>query len=564
MDVDVDDSGNINEEPTIVHMRTSVKKSDWHRTTLSQVGVERGVSALLTLNLPSSYSSDGTRMQSSQANCLDASASAPVVAPSPMQRDSCDTSSRKQAPNEADTTTSSTTGKVVQSAAPLTCEQSLDRIMLSHFDAVSKDCIMTLLKIVNNLLQKPLDSRVRSINLSNRAFHKKVGDVAGGVDFLLACGFSFAQPPPGVGGGNQKEMVELLPRNESQVKLKGARDMLHVRAKELGVHQSDLPTIHIPSSSCPSSRGRGDANIRTEFDPFKGHKFNTQAAALGANPNTVAPDGTSYVSNVEKQLNNLTKKAEQMEKSLQSVQVDRMLYAMRPGESQASLSGDGDTVSGAGGKSDGFLLAERMKRMEEERKKRENGGFTTKAMRDLEKMKKAKVYSHTQLRICFPDGCALSARFYPSEKVKHVKEVIRSALCTNDTDDSGVDFDIYVTPPRRALIDSKTLVDEQLVPAAKVHVSWKTRKQPGVQGCNQPKIKPELFTSENKVAGASKLFPDVKSVSKEANKRSIDGPSTITDEDDMVRRMMGKSAKGSLTRKKKSATGGGKPKWFKG
>merc|ERR1712238_496303 len=50
------------------------------------------------------------------------------------------------------------------------------------------------------------------------------------------------------------------------------------------------------------------------------------------------------------------------------------------------------------------------------------GGFTTKAMRDLETMKKRKVYSHTQLAITFPDGIVVKANFHTNERVGVVIE----------------------------------------------------------------------------------------------------------------------------------------------
>ena len=37
----------------------------------------------------------------------------------------------------------------------------------------------------------------------------------------------------------------------------------------------------------------------------------------------------------------------------------------------------------------------------------------------------------------------------------------------------SLEFDLYVAPPRRLLNDAKTLAEEELVPAAKIHVSWK-------------------------------------------------------------------------------------------
>lgn len=173
---------------------------------------------------------------------------------------------------------------------------------------------------------------------------------------------------------------------------------------------------------------------------------------------------------------------------------------------------------------------------------------------DLDKIKQKKIYSFTKLRICFPDGINVYAKFYPSETVASVKEVLIQDVLLN-----AHDFDFYVAPPRRALTLSKSLADEQLVPAAKIHVSWKEAAP------TTEYIKPQLFVS--KIDEVE--FPESKSVLDVA-KQEVEKTSKIN-ENDMVNKMMGKSGFGSLkssskSNSDKSESGQEKkkaPAWFK-
>jgi PUB domain len=54
------------------------------------------------------------------------------------------------------------------------CEAALETLKSSHFDADVLDCVLTLLKYVDGVAQRPGDARTRSIKLSNAAYKQKV------------------------------------------------------------------------------------------------------------------------------------------------------------------------------------------------------------------------------------------------------------------------------------------------------------------------------------------------------------------------------------------------------
>jgi hypothetical protein len=288
-------------------------------------------------------------------------------------------------------------------------EEAWDAILGSNFDVATKDCLGVLLKLIDNLLSSRPDEmpKFRSIRCANAAFDKKVGKIRGGYDFLYSVGFVPKYPAFAVVGvGTDPETLVLPIRNESREMLLRGRTALIVSAvRDLGMDANDLPpsppecppsspppTTAIPSSGTTpgSDRPRGPIPVSSSgFDIYRTHSYNVQSAVVGApNPYT---DGA--MSTTERQLRDLQTKKERMEREMQSIAMsaDRGLVAYHAGEVAPIASAINGGEGGVGGKSDSSLLAARMKRMEEDRKKREDGGFTTRAMRDLETMKKAKV-----------------------------------------------------------------------------------------------------------------------------------------------------------------------------
>lgn len=191
------------------------------------------------------------------------------------------------------------------------------------------------------------------------------------------------------------------------------------------------------------------------------------------------------------------------------------------------------------------MIAGRLKRLEDERKKREEGGFTTSAMREVDKLMNTKVYSHTQVRIDFPEGSWLSAKFQPHEKVALIKKTLQSIF---RIEYSELPFDLYITPPKRILIDGKSLTDEGLVPVAKLRFTWK-------DGSNvlTSYIRPEFFCTQLMgsayhesiliVESNSTNNSNMKAISTADEKRGeSNAGADPSKEDELVRRMLGKQS----------------------
>jgi hypothetical protein len=288
-------------------------------------------------------------------------------------------------------------------------------------------------------------------------------------------------------------------------------------------------------------------NPNPTFDPYKPFAFNVQSAMAGApDPTAILPDGSTGLSLTEQKLDQLKKKQMKIEQELfQSCNLnDRNLIAYHSAPTGAivtvSSNLDTDATFLGSSKGDASLIAGRLKRLEEERKKREEGGFTTSAMRQIDKLMKSKVYSHTQVRVDFPDGDWLSAKFLPHEKISTVKDTIRSVLIAALSD---VRFDLYVTAPKRLLNETSTLAEENLVPAAKIRVVWYESFH-AVSSC----IRPEFFRTDH---GATLSYPDAVPIVEDGEKAIVPtenqtlesgSNSQSSKEDELVRRMLGKQS----------------------
>ena len=561
----------------LVCLRQVVNQADWATTSLKEIlgGDDGSSGVILSLEL-----SNGAASSSSVGNAISSAASSLSIKPviqkssgggSPAMSIAQQPDASSQSPEPMDIDTSNET---LERRTP---NEAWSKVLQSNFDSSTKDCLVTLLRMIDNVLSKPNEPKVRSIRCANVAFDKKVGQCKGGYEFLYSIGWLPRYAALG-GSSGIPEVLELAAENESrETLLRGRQTLVQSALRDLQLSSDDLPklpkapetltasTLAQPPASTRPSNSRGS----TGFNVYKTHSHNIQSAAMGA-PDPYS-DASSTLSSTERQLQQLQTKKDRLESEMQaSIEADRGLVAYLPGQGPV-VAGPSTASSGSSaGKSDSSLVAARMKRMQEERKKQEEGGFTTKAMRDLEKLKKGRAYSHATIRVNFADGSHIHAKFLPKEKVSSIRSIIKSAFLPSVGD--GLDFDLYVAPPRRLLDEDKTLNDEELVPAAKIHVSWKVGGAPTASSSPGSFLQPGLFSTGGSV-GAS--FPDAKPLVKAQKTASTSASSEPpsegqSKEDLLMQRMLGKKG-GLLGTKKKSDSSekgekksGGRPKWFKG
>ena len=419
-------------------------------------------------------------------------------------------------------------------------DQAAETILKHNFDADSKVCVVTLMKVLDNVIQKPYDTRVRRIKLSNAAVHKKILSRKGGVDFLLACGFrQDTLPLPPLSKPNQMpESVLVLTDipaaeedntanttgdDEASVRRKEAYTThiitarrllltratkdLKMKADELPAYKPPPPPISVVGSASHAGAKMTDAN---SFDPYQTHRYDGMSAATGAQ---MTP-GQNYVSTTEKQLQTLQNKQAQLEQKMQQPLPDRAWVATMPNASgmPTAVIASHQEDNNHNDKGTGSLIAAQFQKQQEQRRQREEGGFTTKTMRELEKLKKQKVYAHTQLALQFSDGTVLQGKFLPKEKVRVVLKELKECFV-----EAPATLELYITPPRKTLAPTSSLQEEGLVPAAKVFVKTPLPSR-------RPFLKPELFATTTPTAA----FPAAQSIvaSKDKTAKSSDTNST--------------------------------------
>jgi hypothetical protein len=438
----------------------------------------------------------------------------------------------------------------------LSPQEAIQKILSSNFDSSSIIFFKTILKIITNILSTPkltpqqfyqynnnnnLSStnsiigksiKVRILKLHNKYIQKNIVQMNNGLEFLLhvlgfsyqlsmeeqitvttttlsSSGFDFDRRTNSLNNHTTTcDIIELKPEDEDTMKLQSIyHDIIHVLVHDLNISKHDLPSlpISIPSSSSSSSSSQKvAASTTTLFNPYQSHSYNVSTATTKEKPSQQSSTTTNTNPNItatERQVEILKQKEKSIQQSIQHqfhTLEQRNIQAFLPSTEQLSIvsllsSTDGDDDD----KHDVSLLATQIKKLQSSTSSSNiNNTFQTKAMREMNKLKSKKVYTHVLLKIYFPDGTRLDIQFVPNEKINDVKDVICNCFiddcCYLDSNhnnnsvgsvggESGrrrmvkmdYDFELYIAPPKRILKDNSTLEEEGLVPAAKVFISWK-------------------------------------------------------------------------------------------
>ena len=364
-------------------------------------------------------------------------------------------------------------------------DESISLILKSNFLQDSQRvCITTLLKVITTILNKPQEEKVRKLRLSNATIKSKIVEPQG-TQLLLAIGFLQVMEPPKTAGGEIEQSL-FLPLGSPLDPLHMARHQL----QQLAIHQlkcspDSLPQYNPVTVSAPAGASDSSAS-QNNFDPYVGSRYDAKSAAMGQN---VGPP-SNWKSSTYQQLESLQKKQAKLESKLQKTPggtIPREWIATCK-TSQVLKGGGNEIENSQTKKEDTALLAQQLQKQQTAAQLEAKRGFTTKAMRDLERLKKQKVYSHCQLAIEFPNGTVVKGNFLPKESVASVQQAIMTEVLVVDGGGGSSSltacaalFDLYITPPRTLLKVGETLQGLGLVPAAKVYISWKTKRRLDIQ-----------------------------------------------------------------------------------
>lgn len=508
-----------------------------------------------------------------------------------------------------------------------TLSTSIDKLLSNNFDASSIECIVTLIKMIDNIVKKPTESKVRCIRLLNPNFHSKVGSKVGSVDILVSIGFEISNTDnihdddiDDENESNQERQrqggtISLSPfetataadknaapaepsflilrpsREDTNILIQARHKLAQIATRTLNCPSNKIPKfipptiMKVPTTTSATSAAATSAISTGSFNIYQGRRHDGQSAAVGTN---LGPP-ENYKSITDQKLEVLQKKQLQLEQKLQkqnqvqqqqsssnnrdgTTMLDRQWTRHDPNATTTSNAAADESMTttttpsafstGKSSSSDSALLAGHIQKQMQQRQQEQNRGFTTRAMREVERLKKQRVYSHTVLVIAipqpqFPSLAAASAaassssvillrgNFLPKENIQSVIDSLQRQVFLTTAPDMYLptsSFELYTTPPRTVISPptstSKatkgkvrrtqqqqsplpTLQELGLVPAAKVYLSWKNNAQVGT-------IRPELLqwpttaTTSSSSASSSTVMPTSMVIDSVADDDDID------------------------------------------
>ncbi|KAG7390310.1 hypothetical protein PHYPSEUDO_008138 [Phytophthora pseudosyringae] len=430
------------EQFSLGFLRREIESQAFATATLKELGILSG-SAMFRVQAADGQSS--SIIPSIQSSCVPStqnppapsrkphvsSASTTPVPPAPAP----ETLSRPPAPQTEDVEMKDAvdeekTTDVVDSTAMSSCD-ALQILRDGHFDAVSRTAVTTLMKIVTNILSDLDNEKMRSIRLSNSAFHRSVGQVKGGLEFLRSVGFAVIP---------ETQMLVLNPSPSDRNVLEDGLRLLGIEADDLNISPDTRPVVR---------EKQADQN----FDVFK-----TQITRVQMQPR--GPSTTEVL------VGALKSKQDQLvgqEKPPRNTTV-----ALEGRRASGRIDPVGVSTEGKlSERSDAQLLISSLKARREDMEKTKH--FRTQAMRELDELKRKKIFQTALIRVQFPDRAVVQASFHPNETIQDVMDHVTECLAVQYT---ASKFYLYVTPPTQKLVATKTLAELNLVPAALTYLSW--------------------------------------------------------------------------------------------
>jgi hypothetical protein len=390
-----------------------------------------------------------------------------------------------------------------------------------------------------------------------------------GVQFLVACGFTqpsshhTEQRTISIGdAATAQHTLQLVPLNEDRTHIQYAIQLLQQ------IVQYELPpppvtTAVTASNATATSRATRPVPPKPLFNPYQGYRMDmtgqhppTAATATTTNSTSTSTSTTITSSKIQLELQQLQaaqatiqqrvypNTTKSTDPSMTSIR-DRQwtMTILQPTNQTASMSSNTATstdymnasttatTTTNTNRSDTSLLAQQLQKQTMAQQKRDNSGFTTRAMREIEALQKSRIYTHALLSIQVTMHNNLNqdtkmsgttdasnhnnntiivqfnGTFYPQDTIDTVIQAIRNDCfqlpttttsrtidMKNDHDLSTLDFELYSTPPmityrthqsnsntmkkmkntKTSNTAQQTLQEAQLVPASKLYVRWIT------------------------------------------------------------------------------------------
>ena len=258
-----------------------------------------------------------------------------------------------------------------------------------------------------------------SINASNKAFKERVSSAKGAIELMQVIGFKaeaktssgpvsvFADPSAHL------EAIILPSHPSDDDRLRKVYNLLFSATETLGIPADEVPKLRNNSTSHVMLAAAPPAEF--EFDPMKPLMYRTVPS--GGTGSSIAEKklvGGTGPSITEQKLEQLQKRRRELEGSIESVERNtEVLYPRANGsvpELTRSLGSEEEDSEEDHTGDKGTLMKSFAKKISA--RPADEAPLVTKAIRDLEKAKREKVYTKTLIRIRFPNKvlvCCLSS-----------------------------------------------------------------------------------------------------------------------------------------------------------
>mmetsp|Transcript_6768 Transcript_6768/g.7775 ORF Transcript_6768/g.7775 Transcript_6768/m.7775 type:complete len:370 (-) Transcript_6768:81-1190(-) len=325
----------------------------------------------------------------------------------------------------------------------------VEKMRIPTFDEDAKVVVETLLRIVSNVVRFPGEPRFRMMRVNNPVVSKMVNLYEQSLGYLTLLGFEFQTV-------NGEQQIVLSKGKENMAELKAGLKILKETALDLGM----------PKALVDNVTGQSSKVNTMKFNPYA-----SMVVSVGVAPK---PNGSN--SRMEKEVQRLKEKREKIMNEAGVPQ--RNLRVFEPSSSKAArrfsrISAITATASSVMSKDDSKLLKEVVKDQQESQRRSQQ--FSTKAMRELQKLKNSKVFTRSLIRIQFPDRTILEMCFSPAEVVGDVLAEVNSCLKSA----RATPVYLYQTPPLRRLDLTATLDKCGLKPAALIYAGWEKQAPTG-------------------------------------------------------------------------------------
>jgi len=388
------------------------------------------------------------------------------------------------------------------------CSEYCEKLRVAVYDEDARTIVKTLLKVLANVMKNPGVEKYRVIRKRNKVFQSLESLYVQALEYLTIVGFKEKQV-------EQEPKFVLNFQEEDPQAIETGMKVLKALAADLDIASADIPSINIYNKKDFEAARIG---ARKQADAVNGFNF------YQSNVQNISGVPTQNGSNSRMEDQVETLKAKQRKMMEDAGIPDRMLRIIPSGSginprNFKDFVHPEESQSLPVPKSDGAIVLQANKMRRKEQKK--NAEFRTKAMRELEKLRNARVFTKVIIRVQLPDKSVVEAQFSPVERIDDVASIVRESLL----DSVDEQFYLYTTPPRKVLPLDKTLDELGLKPAALLYLGWKSGAPSGSF------LREDLMVDPNE----SREFPSSKPLD-ETNK-----------------------SEGA----KKKATSSGKPKWLK-